>query len=94
MQLPPRRLVRTRLFPPASSRLASSSLTRPHSAKENAPIATEQAASTTPVPEAEVARAAATTEGEATAAPVAEAPVVHHDEDAHKKPRSPGVFEK
>ncbi|GAA5950734.1 hypothetical protein JCM8115_004959 [Rhodotorula mucilaginosa] len=63
--------------------------------KENAPIATEQAATTPSIPEAEAVPVAATTEGAATAAaPVAEAPVVHHDEEAHKKPKSPGVFEK
>lgn len=92
MQLPPRRLVRTH---PHRHDLSCPPLTRfcMHAAKENAPIATEQAATTTSVPEAEVVPAAATTESEAPAAPVAEAPV-HHEEDAHKKPKSPGVFEK
>ena len=85
----------TRTYSPASSRLGASSLTQWHTAKENAPIATEQAATTPSIPEAEAVPVAATTEGAATAAaPVAEAPVVHHDEEAHKKPKSPGVFEK
>ncbi|GAA5976392.1 hypothetical protein JCM10908_005483 [Rhodotorula pacifica] len=60
--------------------------------KENAPIVTEQKA-TAPV-EAETAPAADTTEGGETVAPAVTEPSAHHDEEAHKKPKSPGVFDK
>lgn len=63
-----------------------------HVAKENAPIGSEQA---TPAPieaEAAPAPATATEGGDGPALPTDAHDA--HDEEAHKKPKSPGVLER
>ncbi|GAA5862638.1 hypothetical protein JCM3774_001087 [Rhodotorula dairenensis] len=76
----------------AKSHEHAAAATTEETPKENAPIMTQEAAAA-PTEAESVPAPAAAVEGGHVAAPATEVHA-HHDEEAHKKPKSPGVLEK